>query len=51
MTLGDELRDLAGELAGAGWRRKFPKEWTPEEEVEDASTVPYSLFSAKPFVA
>ena len=32
MTLGDELRELAGELAGAGWRRKLPQEWTPEEE-------------------
>jgi hypothetical protein len=31
MTLSDELRDLAGELAGIDWRDVCPTAWTPEQ--------------------
>lgn len=30
-TALQHLKDLASALAGAGWRKKFPNDWTPEE--------------------
>ena len=31
MSLSDELQNIADELTGSGWRRKFPQEMTESE--------------------
>src|SRR5690349_5067234 len=31
-TLSGHVQELAQQLAGSGWRRKFPRDWTPDEK-------------------